>query len=234
MKELDQISENFLAIIQNEDIRNFSGDAIWNLVQALYSGDVFTGLSSIKNFKDMLFHAPTVIFWNKMQRFLLGTFKNFDEQIKMSSQFSKDNKKYKKFVMQLLETIDKLDDEIKVDYYSTLTRSFLLELIDSDLFFKLRQILINCTVSELEFISEHKDNEHFEYNMMIFALKNYGLIHQIVENKTYYVFTDLAKSLKEYALTENENAKHKTTYFELEAPKDLGMITKENIDDMFK
>lgn len=233
MREQEQICENFINIIKNEDIHKYAGDAIWDFVQALFTGDVFSGLSSIKNIRDMIFHAPTVIFWNKMQKFLLGTYRNFNEQIKMASEFSKDNEKYKDFVVQMIETVDKLDNEIKIDYYSNITRSFLLELIDEDLFYKLRQILMSSTISELDFIKNHKDGDRFDYNIMIFALKNCGLVDQVTDDKTYYIFTDLAKRLKEHALSGDEEPKHKTSYTELMPPEDLTPVSDSAIEEMF-
>lgn len=234
MKEQEQICENFIGIIENKNIQEYAGDAFGDFVQALFSGDVFSGMSAAENVKNLLFHIPTVIFWNKMQRFLLGTYRDWEEQVKMSSKFSKDNKKYKEFIYQLMETIDKLDLEIKVDYYSNLIRAFLLELIDENLFYKLRQIIMNCTVSELGFFIEHNDSECFDYDIMIFSLKNYGLVEQITDEKTYYKITDLAKRLKEYALNGENISKQEVAYTDLTPPKDLAFATEKDIENLWK
>ena len=90
MKGREQLCNNFVDILKNEDIQQYGGEAFWDFIQALFSGDAFAGLSSIKNIKDIVFHAPTVLFWSKMKRFLLGTFRDFQEQVKMSSRFSQD------------------------------------------------------------------------------------------------------------------------------------------------
>lgn len=230
MKEQDQICENFINIIHNEDIRKYAGDAFWDFIQALFTKDVFSGISSLKNIKDMIFHIPTVFFWSKMQRFLLGTYHDFEEQIKMANRFGQDNDKYKEFVCQLMETIDKLDTEMKVDYFSNLTRSFLLEQIDDNLFYKLRQVLMNCTLFELEFIKKHGINDHLNYDMTIFSLINQGIVNQAY-NTSYYSFTDLAKCLKEHSLNEEE-PKHKIEYSKLTPPDVHTIATDDEVKEV--
>lgn len=46
----------------------------------------------------MLFHAPSVLFWDKMQRYMFGTFRNYAEQVKMAGKFNEENMDYEKFV----------------------------------------------------------------------------------------------------------------------------------------
>lgn len=239
MKEQEQICENFKTIIKNKEIREFSGDAFWDFVQALFTGDVFSGLSSIKNVKDMFFHVPTVLFWNKMQRFLLGTYKSLDEQVKMAGRFYDDERKYKEFVLQMFETVDKLDFEIKLDYYANLTRSYLLELIDENLFYALRRVIMDCTNYELKFICNTRESQRLNYDMMIFSLNRMGLVEQQSDNNSnFYFLTDLASRLKEYALSGDEHPKTPTAYSELKAPSTFELnfepITDEEIHKMFE
>jgi hypothetical protein len=234
MQENDKICDNFIAILKNEDIQKYGGDAIWDLVQAVFTGDIFSGISTIKNTKDMLFHIPTAIFWDKMQRFLLGTYRNFEEQSKMAAKFSDDNEKNREYVYMFMETVDKLDSKQKINYFSNLARVFLLNIIDADLFYKLRQILLNCTYNELAFIEKNNSEKHFEYDIMISSLKNIGLLEQETkDDRTYYVFTDLAKSLKIYALSGDNVLKPAVKYLELSAPTDLTMTTTADIDGLF-
>lgn len=238
MKEVNQLCYNFISILRNKDIQQYSGEAFWDFIKALFSGDVFAGISSINNIKDIIFHAPTVLFWRKMQRFLLGTYRDFQEQVKMSSRFSQDDDKYKEFVYQLMETIDKLDTEKKVDYYSNITRSFLLDLIDENLFYKFRQILLNCTLGELEFIKECHENKRINYDLTVFSLKSFGLVEQTSDySSVYYILSDLAKNLKEHSLNGNDSTKHKLVFSEVTPPSDLVPMTEAKaekiMDDIF-
>ena len=111
-----------------------------------------------------------------MRRYLLGTFHDYDEQIKIAKKFNDDNKEYKKFVLQMLETVDKLDSEEKIDYYAQITRFYLLELIDNDLFYVLRRTIMECTLQELEFINKTRKEQHLTYNIRISSLKQMGLV----------------------------------------------------------
>lgn len=231
MEENNKISENFITVLKNEDIQNYAGEGIWNLIQALFTGDVFSGVSAGKNIKELIFHLPTANFWAKMQRFLLGTYRNFEEQVKMSSKFDEDNEKYKEYVYMMIETVDKIDSMAKIDYFSNLTRVYLLEVIDEGLFYKLRQLLLTCNHIELSFIKESNMEKHYKNDMMIFSLKTIGLIEQ--EDNDEYIFTNLAKSLKTYALSDDETSKPVVKYLELSAPKGVSTVTEEAIEALF-
>lgn len=86
-----------------------------------------------------------------MQQFLLGTYRSFEDQIKMAAKFSGDNDKYEEYVYTLIETIDKIDTTEKVNYFSNITRAFLLDVIDEELFYKFRQLLMDCNKIELSY-----------------------------------------------------------------------------------
>ena len=103
---------------------------------------------------------PTVIFWNKNKKdFLQGTYKDYEEQVKMASQFNNDNEKYAEFVKKQIYLIDKLEDDMKVDCFAILTRCLLLQEIEISLYFKLAQIINQCTPFELEYIRKIGINE---------------------------------------------------------------------------
>ena len=86
------------AILKNNDIRNYSGDAFLNIIQAVIFGDIGALMDTTDDIKNIMLHAPTVLFWDKMQRYLFGTFKDYEEQVKMSEKFTRDNSAYEEFV----------------------------------------------------------------------------------------------------------------------------------------
>ena len=221
MDLLDTVCDNFGTVIKSEDIQKYAGNGIWNLIRFIYSGNVFVGASVAKDVKELMFHVPTAIFWNKMQRFLLGTFTDKNVQIKMAEKFNDDNTKYKEYVWQLIDIVDKLESETKIDYFSNLTRAYLLDNIDNDTYYKLYQILRNCTVQELNFIKEKPENFTMTYDMTIFSLKNLGLVDNNIENDTViYYFSHLAKILKKVVLN----------YTEISSPIIYGNITPPEDD----
>ena len=95
---LEEQLKELALIVKNDDLRKYAGNAFWNLIQAVISKDPVSGTLAGKDVKQIVFHMPTVIFWNKIKRFLQGTYKDYEEQVKMASQFNNDNEKYAEFV----------------------------------------------------------------------------------------------------------------------------------------
>ena len=233
-EEKEQIITNFIEIFKNETIQDYLKNSFWDFIQALFTGDVFSGISSIKNAKDLFFHIPTVIFWDKMRKFLLGTYRDFEDQIRMANKFSKDNAKYREFVSQLFDVVDKIDCERKIDYFSSLTRSYLSNLIDEDLYYELRKLIMNCTINELQFINDTKQGQRLEYNMMIFFFKGMGLVDLNSDySSNYYLLTELALKLKEHALNDDSIPKHKALLSETKPPEDMIPATSKETEEMF-
>lgn len=228
------ISESLATLIKSDDIRNYAKNGVMDLIQAIFSGDVFQGLSAIKNFNDLIFNIPNILFWEKMQKFLLNTFSDYDfeDQIKMIAKFEESYCKYSEFVKTQIHIIDKINDDKKIEYCAKLTRSLLLNNIDLTLYYKLIQIMDTCTVDELEFLKSNK-LERIEYNIRIYYLSTLGLVRQEQEDaNVYFVLTSLAKALREYGLSDNlKNAPIK--YIDLEPPKLTKFATNADISALF-
>lgn len=228
------ISESLSTLIKSDDIRNYAKNGVIDLIQAIFSGDVFQGLSAIKNFNDLIFNVPTILFWEKMQKFLLNTFSGYDfeDQVKMIEKFEESYCEYSEFVKTQMHIIDKINDDKKIEYCAKLTRSLLLNNIDLTLYYKLIQIMDTCTVDELEFLKSNK-LERIEYNIRIYYLSTLGLVRQEQEDaNVYFVLTSLAKALREYGLSDNlKNAPIK--YIDLEPPKLTKFATNADISALF-
>ena len=151
---------------------------------------------------------PTVIFWNKIKRFLQGTYKDYGEQVKMASRFNNDNEKYVEFVKNQIYLIDKLEDDMKVDCFAMLTRCLLLQEIEISLYFKLAQIINQCTLFELEYIRKVGINEKQKNSAMVSSLYQYGLVEQDSnETEVYYIFSGFGKALKGNCLNYGDDTK---------------------------
>ncbi len=210
----EQVNE-LAAIIKNEDLKQYSGDAFWNLIAAVIGADPVSGAVAVLNVKQILFHMPTVIFWNKIERFFKGTYKRFDDQVKMASRFNEDNEKYIKYVKKQIQLIDKFDDDAKVDYFAKLTRCLFLQEIDFSLYFKLAQILNQCTPFELEYIRKVEIDKKQKNNAVVSSLYQYGLIELDKDKgEVFYKFSDYAKALKGNCLNygDETNCKIFVTY----------------------
>lgn len=227
------ISESLSKLIKSDDIRNYAKNGVMDLIQAIFKGDVFQGLSAIKNFNDLIFNIPSILFWEKMQKFLLNTFGDYDfeDQIKMIGKFEKSYCEYSEFVKTQMHIIDKINDDKKIEYCAKLTRSLLLNNIDLTSYYKLIQIMDTCTVDELEFLKSNK-LERIEYNIRIYFLSTLGLVKQEQEDADiYFVLTPLAKVLREYGLSDNlKNISIK--YTDIDPPALSRAMTNTEIDEM--
>lgn len=79
MKKFDEQIKALVTILKNEDIQSYAGETFWKLIQAVILEDSFTRIEAAKDIKNLLFHMPTVLFWDKMKRFLLGTYLSFED-----------------------------------------------------------------------------------------------------------------------------------------------------------
>ena len=197
----NQITE-LKTILKNKDIQKYAGDAFWDLIQAVVAADAFAGVEATKNIKELIFHMPTVIFWDKMKKFLLGTYKNYGDQVKMAAKFEMDEPSYDAFVKRQIYLINELNDDMKVDYFSSLTRCFLLTSLSQELYFKLAKLISACTPFELEYIQEKNIDFSSKNTPMISLLYQNGLFDQSEkeDGSVEYVFSDLAKALKQNSL----------------------------------
>ena len=201
---------NLAVVIKNDDLKKFSGDAFSDLIKLVMFQDIGSGLDAAKNVQHFLLYLPNVIFWDKMERFLCGTFHNYKDQVRFTAKFSEDNTKYIEFVKRQIQLVDKIDEDKKVDFFAALTRAFLLGCITEDaLYFKLAKFLTLCTSEELDFIKIHSMNETFKNSAMISALYLYGLV--TTEDLGYtsdelYIFSDFAKALKMNCLNLDEGS----------------------------
>lgn len=229
---LQEFCKSLILAIKDKDIQKYKEDAIWDLIETIYTGSPFSAIAVGKSIKELVFHIPTAFFWSKMQQFLLGTYRSLEDQIKMAAKFSGDNDKYEEYVYTLIETIDKIDTAEKVDYFSNITRAFLIDVIDEELFYKFRQLLMDCNKIELSYIKQADMKRHYKNDMMIFSLKIVGLMEQ--GDGDDYVFTNLAKEFKKYALSDDETSKPPIKYLEIEPPEEMTELTNKELNEMLQ
>ncbi len=71
---LERQVNSLRTILSDKDLQQYTGDGFWNLIQAVVLSDPFSGIAAGKDIKELIFHIPTILFWDKMKRYLLGTF----------------------------------------------------------------------------------------------------------------------------------------------------------------
>ena len=225
------------AILKDKDIREYSGDAFWNIIKAVVLGDVGALLDATNDLKNILFHTPTVLFWDKMQRYLFGTFRDYSDQVRMSAKFTEDNSEYEAFVKKQIHLINEINDDRKIDYFAMLTRCFLLTDMEDALYYKLARFINICTPEELEYIKSFDYDRKTEINAVISSLYQYGLFDQAEKEHggVDYVLSGFAKALKENSLNFDEglNGRNRILTYEQIPPLNIAEpATWQDIDNI--
>ena len=176
-------------------------------------------------------------FWDKMQRYLFGTFKCFDDQVKMSEKFTKNNSCYESFVKKQINLVNEMNDDKKIDYFAMLTRCFLLNEMENDLYYKLARFINMCTSDELDYIRDFDYNNRSKINAVISSLYQYGLFEQSESNDgADYVLSGFAKALKNNCLNYDEglNSRDRILSYDQIPPLNIAEPTSfKEIDEMF-
>lgn len=236
---LDKQLTTFSALVHNEDLQNYAGDAFLNFIKAVTFNDVGAGVKTLDDVRQILFHIPTVLFWDKMKRYLYGTFRDFRDQIKLAEKFHDDNPKYQKFVKRQIQLINELDDDEKIDYFAQLTRSFLITGLEESLFFKLTKFLNICTPYELAFLKSIDYNYSSTNNVVISSLYQYGLFVQKTDSNdnVRYVLSDFAKALKQNCLNFDDGvggAKRLLSYSQIAPLEIMEPLTFQDLESITK
>lgn len=222
------------AILKDKDIREYSGDAFWNIIKAVVLGDVGALLDATNDLKNILFHTPTVLFWDKMQRYLFGTFRDYSDQVRMSAKFTEDNSEYEAFVKKQIHLINEMNDDRKIDYFAMLTRCFLLTDMEDALYYKLARFINICTPEELEYIKSFDYDKKSEINAVISSLYQYGLFDQAEKEHggVEYVLSGFAKALKDNSLNFDEGLHGRVRILSYEQIPPLNIAEPATWDDI--
>lgn len=231
-------AKTLATILKSKDIREYSGDAFRNIINAVVFGNVGALLDMSVDLTNVIFHIPTVLFWDKMQRYLFGTFRDYSDQVKMSEKFTRDNKAYESFVKKQIYLIDEMNDDSKIDYFAMLTRCYLLCDMENALFFKLARFISICTPEELEYVKEFDYDRKSEINTVISSLYQYGLFDQVEQEhgRACYGLSGFAKALKSNSLNFDEGLKGRERFLSYDQIPPLNIaepMTDEDIDSLF-
>ena len=241
-KAEDKMFEKQLAalttILKNEDIHKYEGDAFWGIIKAVSLGDVGALIDSGRDMKNLVFHIPTILFWDKMQRYIFGSFRNYNEQVKMAGKFNEDNQDYESFVKRQIHIIDEINDDKKVDYFAQLTRCYLLTEMENALYYKLAKFLTICKPEELDYIASFDYEGTTKLTAMVSSLYQYGLFQQQEKwnGDADYVLSGFAKALKYNGLNFNEgtSGKKRILSYSQIAPLSISEpMTCEDINSLF-
>ena len=95
---------------------------------------------------------------------------------------------------------------------------------------------MDCNKIELSYIKQADMKRHYKNDMMIFSLRIVGLMDH--GDGDDYVFTNLAKEFKKYALkyalSDDETSKPPIKYLEIEPPEEMTELTNKELNEMLQ
>lgn len=234
---INNLANSIITILKDESVQKYAIASAVDLAKAVKLQDPGAFVDVAKNMKELVFHVPTVLFWDKMKRFLCGTFLCYEDQLKLAARFDKPcNDEYEKFTKKLISVIDSIVEDEKIDYLANLTRCFLLCGIDKVLYFKLVQLIKNCTVDELEYIRQRDIKTESKNTLMVSVLSLQGLFIQKQDSSgvTWYVLSDIGIQLKECSLNFDEDRPKdiKKNYEDLEPLPQAEPMSESDLDDI--
>ena len=104
---LERVTNGVTSLIENNKIKDLIGKTTFDLVRIIFSKDPSSYIDFFSDTSKLLWQLPNAIFWDKMYRFLIGTYSDYEYQIKMCQKFQEDTKHYKEFVKKQIQIIDK-------------------------------------------------------------------------------------------------------------------------------
>ena len=207
---LERVTNGVTSLIENNKIKDLIGKTTFDLVRIIFSKDPSSYIDFFSDTSKLLWQLPNAIFWDKMYRFLIGTYSDYECQIKMCQKFQEDTKHYKEFVKKQIQIIDKLDFDCKVEWFSNLTRARLMELISENEYFKLSFALKMISAEDLLYIKTVSRSKDIEENSVLSLFYQHSLVDKFTPTTSGYSVSEynisvLGKKLLRFGITFGEN-----------------------------
>ena len=234
---LDNQIQTLGKLWKDPETRNLLHDGAFSLMKLVLFKDLGSGADALRSI--LKFHTLTLVYWDKMWRYMNGVFRDPIDQIKMSEKFCDDNPRYEEFVRRQMNLINEINDDQKIDYFAALTRSFLYTGMDEVLYLKLAKFLTLCTPGELNFLRDVCYKQKVANSMMASSVYQYGLLMIEYQDDGLPVFalSDFGKALKQNSLNFDDGicGLERIVSYDSMTPAELkGIATDEDIDKIFQ
>lgn len=196
-----------------DDKLSAASDFLGDIVLATL-GDAGAAMKVGMDFAKLPFALKEMIFWKKFEHFLLGTFRNSDDRLKMAAKFAETGNKDEN-AYRLVQCIDRVDSMQKVDYLVNATRSVLAGFIDLPMFFRICQAVTNALLEDLHFLRDNiravndgrgafETDVNLAYSFSVQGLQLVGLTDMNYVGRDgvlQYGFTDLAEYVDRFSVS---------------------------------
>ena len=206
---IERITNGIVAIVKDDDIKNLSKKSLLDFVNIVLNKDSFaSSLASVElatDIKNLLWQIPNAIFWDKMYRFIKGTYSDYEYQIKMCEKFHTNNEQFKQFVKKQIQIIEKIDFDDKVNWFSNLTRAFLLELIDEHEYFNFSFALRMISTENLTYLKKIITMNDVKENSILSLFYQHSLVNKFTpttygSSTSEYNISDAGIKLLKYGI----------------------------------
>ena len=225
------------AIWRDPGSRELVRDGAFSLMKLVLFDDIGSGADLVRTV--LKFHTPTVLYWDKMWRYMNGVFRDPADQVKMAEKFEPYEPQYQAFVKRQMNMINEMNDDQKIDYFAMLTRSFLYSDMEQSLYLKLAKFLSMCTPGELEFLQGVNYEDKIANSMMSASLYQYGLLmlEYQQDGRALFVLSDFGKALKQNSLNFDDGVSghRRLVSYDSMSPAELqGFATNDDIEKLFQ
>jgi len=186
-----EIHSDIAGVIKSKELKEYADGSVEDFASMVLEGSIVSAAKQIGATIDFLFSVPDILFWDKMKRFLCGTYSDFEFQKKMFEKFS--NKEWMDFTKRQIHIINEIDDDAKVVYFSNLTKSLAQDFIDLPLYFKLAQVLQATTREELEYLSANINRRKSPRDVFMISLVQIGLATSYDPSQGFLRFSTTAR-----------------------------------------
>ena len=185
---INEFISNVAGVIKDKDIQKLAVEGAENLFLGLVAKDITAIPTVAKNTKEIILSVPNIIFADKMYRFLTKAFSDYEMQIKFAARFNRDDPKYYDTVKKIVQIVDKIDFDEKIEWFANLTRAVCLECIDIDKYIKLSTAVSMLTVEDLKALKYYYGRTDEIENPTLSNYYSYGLTTKITPT-TYKTLT---------------------------------------------
>lgn len=175
-----------------DEIKDKSIDFLGDLISSL-QGDKIALARVAYTISSSPFFIREQLFWSKFRRFLDNVDSNLEDGIKFSQAISKDGKKEDN-AKRIIQVIDSVESDKKVDYIINLSRSLRMGLIEISVYFRLMQAIRNLLIEDLNYLKDKMNKEICEdisngkfLSIESLNLLNNGLIYCTNSNMHAYM-----------------------------------------------
>lgn len=195
-------TEQVKSLVTRGEVQEASANILEDTINAILGDPISAGKIMLAIAKSPFF-VREQLFWTKLEAFLNGVYLNSDDCGKLRAKLTECGKKGDNSY-RLVECIDRVETQQKIDYLINATRCLLTDLIDLSTYFRICHAVTHTLEEDLCFLRNHIKESNLPYDQFIQGLLSAGLMYQSVidgNGDQKYSFTPIAEIVDQYAVS---------------------------------